>query len=114
MLAFLQQLPDRVVGEGHGAQGIAGLGQASQRVVAIAGVGALVLALVRLGCQTPEHVALEARHLAGAEVRTAGLDQVRQFARQVVAIALVSPVEADLVGQSVHDVVAEGGVFAVL
>src|SRR6185369_6941031 len=56
-----------------------------------------------------ECVTLEAGDLARPEVRAAALDPMGQVACGVVGVALVAIVEADFVGQTVEEVVAELG-----
>ena len=52
--------------------------------------------------------------LARTQLRAPGLDQMGELARGVVAVTLVAPVETDLVGEVVGEIVAEGGAGAVL
>ena len=72
------------------------------------------LAHMALGRHPPQRITLEARHLAGTEVRAAALDHMRQLAGSVVGITLMPFVETHLVGQPVHPVIAESRDFAVL
>ncbi len=61
-----------------------------------------------------QRIALQVRDLARAGVAASGLDDVGQFARGVVHVALVAAIEADLVGEVVGRIVGEPGVRAVL